>query len=440
MNRVVLLPILLGLLLLGGLVVWFLSDEKLSPGAKAWLEQPIRAIPVDENLFYSVVGFTASPDEEPSVAGKAMVDEVNKAIDSFVSSSEEDEPNFPGAWNEAPDLDSLRDICSPSDGRCLETYRTQTTELRQLALKYHYLLSRYRGLARYSEYQNTITPSVHSPFPRFASLTHSHRLRNAVLSLDFLEGGRRKPVQALEADMEFLRRLIASANTLLGKLVFASMLSRDIFVYGEWMEHANGELSTFSELRPLDPAAFKFQQPLRFEFLLSADAIDLVKNYPERTGIEGSMKFLSHFGIKRNATINLIYEGLRRELDKLESAPGELAAHVTDDAKDEIPWFDYLYNPVGTILHAISRPTLSRYALRIHDLNGLITLLNAKRSILIVATVSEDVGAFLADRTAEFPDPYTGGPLSWDPDKGLLTFESPASGPKYNRLPMYPRD
>ena len=52
-------------------------------------------------------------------------------------------------------------------------------------------------------------------------------------------------------------------------------------------------------------------------------------------------------------------------------------------------------NPIGTILLEVARPALGPYAARLHDLNGLITLVNLKRAIRVAGVEPAGLEAFV---------------------------------------------
>lgn len=99
-------------------------------------------------------------------------------------------------------------------------------------------------------------------------------------------------------------------------------------------------------------------------------------------------------------------------------------------------WQEYVVNPIGSILLGIARPDFSRYAARLHDLNGLITLVNAKRAIRQAGLSVDQVAEFLHDNQNQYADPYRGQALQWQRETSTLGFFNPVPGSGYNELPL----
>ena len=101
---------------------------------------------------------------------------------------------------------------------------------------------------------------------------------------------------------------------------------------------------------------------------------------------------------------------------------------------DRLGWTDWVTDPIGCVLFGVAQPDAYVYGIRIHDIEGLITLVNLNRAALAQGIKSEDLPQFLAASRERFHDPYTGSPISWDAEAGELYFVSPNTKSRYNRL------
>ncbi len=99
---------------------------------------------------------------------------------------------------------------------------------------------------------------------------------------------------------------------------------------------------------------------------------------------------------------------------------------------------DWISNPVGTILVSTAQPDFGRYATRLHDLRGLISLVNLKRSVRKAGIAEDKLAEYLSAEGARFADPYTGKPMSWNSETRTLYFTSPQPHRGYHRLPLNP--
>ncbi len=96
-------------------------------------------------------------------------------------------------------------------------------------------------------------------------------------------------------------------------------------------------------------------------------------------------------------------------------------------------------SPCATsVLFGVGLPDAYLFAIRVHDVDGPITLVNLKRAVTSTVVVSKDLPAFLAASRQRFHDPYTGAAIAGDGAKGGLFFASPDPKSRYNYLRLYP--
>jgi hypothetical protein len=83
-----------------------------------------------------------------------------------------------------------------------------------------------------------------------------------------------------------------------------------------------------------------------------------------------------------------------------------------------------VYNRIGKQIVAAGFVDLGGYLLKMHDLGGLVRLINLQIQIVSLNLPDERIGPFLQTSDAAFTDPYTGEAMLWDPKERTLSFKA----------------
>lgn len=412
-------------------------DEVLSPEAQAWMTPRQSDIAKEDNAFFAVMGFNAPATDNPHQVG---VDLVRAFEDTLARHHDSGDTRFPdyegyppaGTYTLPEGTEAL--LCPVEKSPCLETFATRSQTLKELLAKHDPLLSRYLSLYQYREYRTVSTADLKTPLPQFAPLFEAHRLLQAKIGVETMTGDQDKALLALQRDIDYLRGWMAKADTLLVKLAAANLLVRDLHLYAQLLDAGEADqpsLTAISDrLTPLTREEHSLSMAMRREFqglarvYLSLDSQGAVYrdfNLPPWSG-------LGHLLYKPHASINRGYLPYQKAAAQSEQPAPVFARNFSDE--DEVrPGFEaYLYNHVGTVLNSIALPEFKTYIARMHDVDGLVCLVQLKRLIRAGGLTAEQVPKFLVQQREQYPNPYNGEPMLWDASRQVLYFEGPGEG------------
>jgi hypothetical protein len=420
------------------LLVW--GDEDLEPEVQAVLRTPDR-LPADQNLFNALTGFTVAADKIPYEEGFAAVTRANELLARYGLGDDEQrlQDELAQAWFE--DVFALEDaeelLCGPQQADCLDRLWTPTAAMEQLAAKYQLLVTRYLELTRYPAHQSEVRPHVQAPLPNYRSIIRAHRLWIA-----HWIAGDPSNSPALFNDLIFLRRFLAQSDTILAKMVASALIAETLYAYAALMDRDGAVIAGFPAIESLKAADQALDSPLRSEFRFSAAIFLDVSNDPRAFQELGIPSWMGETAMrplfKPHRSMNRAYRCTQQMLAVTQlSSPDFIEVWSPQEApRCKLSWIEYLINPIGSILLDVAQPDFGRYAARLHDLNGLITLVNAKRAIRNAGISSADVAEFLRNHKERFTGPYHGDALHWQPETGNLSFTSPVPIVGYQQLPL----
>lgn len=443
--RKVLLGIVMSLVV-GVIVVVTLGDDSLDPAVERALRVPER-LPLESNLYYPITGFTVAGDKDPAGQGYTAVTRVNEVLRARISGETGDTGTKIGSiWVESVlDIeDPAKVVCSLKEEGCIASLRTRRTELLAVADEHPVLMARYRQLANFPEFQTDVRPHLEMPLPRFATLLSTHRLVLGVQILGYLQGDDAQLGAVLE-DLRFVRRLLAQADNMLTKMVAVAMTADALHAYAALMDRKGSNMDRFPVLAPLVGLETSLDSSLTGEFRFVASSLNSIEDNPGRWYAEAGLPpWLAAAGLrplfKPNRTLNQDFSCWQAALAMAGLPPGEL---ITRGPVKETPackpgWYEWLVNPIGTVLKSIAGPDFRHYAGRLHDLNGLVTLVNLKRAMRKDRITADGIADYLNAKGEEYFDPYTREPMQWDSETRSLGFSGAQPNLGYDRLPLEP--
>jgi len=440
---------LLGLFMLvcgvGAVAMAIWGDDALDHDVQKALQLPER-LPRELNLFNPMAGFGVAEGKNPAEEGYAATTRVNELL-AAPGPSDEDElgDKVRRAWvvSELTVADDENILCSPKEDGCVARLWSGRDELHALAKAHQTLLDRYRGLAEFTDYRMELHPHVEMPLPESRTLRATHRLWLGMQAASYFQGAS-GALDAVLDDLRFLRRVLAQADDLLTKMVVADMVVEDLHVYAAFMDREGALLDEFPTLESLSGREASLESALASEFRFSASTLLTLENRPETYDELGLPRWLGAVGLrplfKRNRSVNSTYRCWYQVPVAKRLQPADALARETSetDRGCKFGWAEWISNPLGTIIVSIAQPDLSHYAGRLHDLRGLITLVNLKRSIRRAGIAEDQLAEYLSTEGARFTDPYLGKPVLWRSETRTLYFNSPQPRRGYHRLPLEP--
>jgi hypothetical protein len=421
-----------------------LPDVSLSPDAEQWMTKEKNPIADEDNLFNALAGLAVAPDENMAASGIRHVHAANRKLEEFLEAEGHlkagEQPEFDDYWTD-PALvptEGVLILCDPRAQDCRDIWISQKEIIQQLVTENETLLNRYRELHNYQYYRNTLAIDVRSPIPGFSTLLTLNRLFGADIVIHFVNGETAAALTDLKNDIAFLRRLISQTDTLIIKMVALSMLKHDLYLYASLIDIHPDEIYLLDEIPGLTEQEKSIEEPIKYEFLMNANLANEIKSYPQLiTGDLGVPAWLPFPLYRVNHSINMIYHGFNKNLEKSRLPANEFYEQFSgEDEKQELKpgWLSYVYNPIGCILFTLSLPDLSKYIIRIHDMDGLISMINLKLHIKRENINPADTGNYVKQVKEKYYNPYTGDQFDWNPGEQSLSFQGPGSDFVANKL------
>jgi hypothetical protein len=212
---------------------------------------------------------------------------------------------------------------------------------------------------------------LYERFPPYTLLLRGHKLNQFKILLESLEGKPERALSMLHEDIAQLRRQLAGAPALLGKMTMLSMLESDL----DLLFNLTQPVGEPSLLTALTPEERSLQAAMTREFGYLANFHRQMDLNPSSVGLD-SYGWLIRATIKPNMSMNNLFP-YYRDIAALSAVDAsEFMRTVEAGGEPKVNTEFKLRNIGGSILTAISTPSLTRYIARLHDVDCKIVLLN----------------------------------------------------------------
>ena len=405
-----------------GLVALNSFDQDLDPRAAAYGKPRPAGVPDPENGYFAMLAMDASDGADGMAYANAWLAEARASARD-------------GRRPQPPPRKQVKrpELCDPQESSCLAIIRGKGSQFTQELEPFSEDLARYEALLGFKRFEEVLDYQfgVESEIPRYASLIRAQRayLLRAASEID--AGRAEEGVVALERELAWQRLFLAESRLLVGKMVAAAAYWRDLNVVANLLETKAEGLAPFlprlqAMLAPLDTRTLSLAHAVETVFGVAAASYSKVSKDRGDDWQTADWYLSGPWLYKPNATTNYVYR-YYTALGSTFGAPAHRAAAEWDAFSrtwHDLPWWLYLYNPVGTILVSISMPAWNDYPLRLHDLDALNRLVGLRVELLAMGVNPEQVPESIAAAGPRFYDPYTQKPMRWDPQKKRLYFEA----------------
>lgn len=439
-----------------------IPDEAPDPIVQSLLS-PRPMPPAADNLFFAVMGFTASADLDANRVGVAMVDAFN-AWRAKASSASPERPAFDDSalLGSAPlkRPGNFKSPCLVETVSCIDAYEKRASEFSAAAVTQRAWLDRYRALRAYPAFTEVIPESVEAPLPQWAPLLYMADLVDAEVVRNMATPAtRQQALSELAAEIAFYQRLGLDADLLITRMIAAAAMQRKLKLAAELLgrypmivqDHAE---SVAAIARPLPPAWTQLRKvadgEFRFMAAVQKDASrDIGRHF--MSGLDepqaglGMLQALHGLNAYREqATLNLMARELRRT-GEFYSRPGHevyagAAAFKREQGQFNV-WSPHvlLFNPIGKIMNQVGTASWEDYSYRLHDVAGQSRLIALQRLAIGNRVASADMPRLLGSDPALF-DPSTNAPMQWDGQArevrfGAMSMRAIAVGPFKAKVP-----
>ena len=434
-----------------GALLW--PDQELKPVAAIWLKPDSAAIVDAQNSFFSLFGFLSPGRAEPHAFGMARAEAWNKRTQAYRDKGVEPDASaieqaFPSKT--LPEDSGLDTVCRPAAQACVGWYVEHAAEVESLSRTYGRWLQRYLALYQKPYYHNRILPHAQVPWPAFNVASKIQALRHAQLGVAYVSGDSDTALRGVAEDLAYARGLLADSNDLVAKISALKMALNAIHLYSQFLDAPRAPPALFQEIAALAPqsaAERDMRKPFQYEYqgmatfylgLAHQDAF-------AKTGLGGrsspaattAKPWYRNLVYKPHATIHLalpVYL-LAAEYGKLSASELLEQSRVVPRT---LPWWSWLYNPVGTILESNPFPDFTNYALRVQSFGGLLNLLKLKAKFR-AAGGAADPEEFVQAHAIEYPGLFPEQPVQWDGQSHVLFYPVPEEAkavlhPEYREL------
>jgi hypothetical protein len=432
----------------GILMSWvLLSDEALNPEAKLVLEAAPKIAP-EQNAFYALWGFRASPALDAFEVGKQIISAQAAALRSGGYTATFAPETY---WGGQPFQDNslpLRYCKGISEKQSCLTALSEQREVIETKLREQDLyVQRYRALRRYSRYEDAMAPTPNVPMLPWHTVMKVGELVDAKIVFDMTEPPKRAAALAeLNAEIVLWKTISRGASTMLSRMMSTAQLGHKYRLASELLTEypqiANEHRDIVAKItQPLTPADINMQRMFEGEFRYAALAIHNVRydaNVNSKGVAELSVRSAwiaapwEELTLKRNATINMQYSDVTASGNFYSQSAAEVVTRQNEFSEKLNHYKPFrpslwLYNPVGKIVSSIASPQYERYAYRIHDLAGYSRLVELQRQVALSHTPLTKTGEMIAAADINLLDPYTGKSMVFDATAQTISFTTKGS-------------
>lgn len=418
------------------LIDWAINsfDERPDPRIAALKSWPT-PVPDSENGFVAAVGMEAPIGTDSFEAGRQWLSKADEIVLSHSKEIPEPPEGLKFTGYSAKDESGKSAprkfgglFCKPGSESCLDIVRRQRTEVAAWLAENRELLARYQSLQKYPQWRYSTTPGI-ATIPRYSSLFQGQSLLHAYALSALDHGQANKAVDLLESDFRLTRKMMSAKDVLIGKVIAAALLQRDLAVLSDVITQRPRDLAPYWARieRMLDPFTLdevSLANTLRFEEKFSLSVIENLSfnPAPESNEDPALVTHWTQHHYKPNATMRLQLDFIDHLIARLSLKDPAYAPAFADENDNYMPNLSritgFMHNQMGDITSLVASATGSAnyvsYANKVIDLNALNNLVHLQAILARRHTSAQDVPAFLADSDKALQNPKTGKSFEWD--------------------------
>ena len=403
-----------------------LYDEKPNDEMVKEMTRPLPEVIEPDNAYIAFIGFASPNGITPCAYGAEKMRKLKDALqDRKITGNMTN--FFDDKKGELSFVGKLPSINKSKADGTLEYASKHSDEINQLSQKNEELLQRYEMLYTCTRFTEPLDDGLTPPFPISSLIYKIQEMKFLQRAVRANRGDVAGVLRWVKKDSEFWRLIARSSRTFISKTYSFSVLSNDLSFAAELgaYGHLNKkEREVLQEiLRPFDHDEINLAETILGETRCTIKVMEnwRLSNPPKKRGFE-----LSDLFFKQNASNNRIY-AISLEYRRLAEFPPHKFVVETKIFQSSKYYriyrigLPFLYNPIGEILVRI-HPMFTSMIGRGHDMEGFRRLACLKVLAGKEKVPSERMQKFLDDHAADFANPYTGGPMTWDPQKRSISF------------------
>ena len=430
----------LALVVLLYLYVLFVNRHDQPPSkAVVRFEALLRDLPPvadKDNGYVYYMGISAPQNVDPHYAGMVRIAWAKQ----WMAYSEQPAGKFPGKMM---DVDGGRSVavkdlaatCKDIGADCARALEASGPVIAQWLASEKVLTERYDTLLTYPQWRETLPYDDRLPPAPFVSILEGQKV-HLLATWERAGQGDAAGVKALlESDMRFWRRNLAANDTLIAKMISCAAIRRN-FAWGNLIlrrlpaDKAAGAIPG-AWRDPVSDQERSLLRALAGEWRFSATALKKMNEGKMRgAASDGVMvraftESLAKTAFQFQDTSNLHADLMASTADAYAASYGKIPAAMQGNRARTRTLLEELtatrgYNVLGNILFRVGSPDMTRYALRLSDLEGI------RRATLLMADLrSRGLGAADMEQqltAAHVGSPYDDKPFGWDSQARAIVF------------------
>lgn len=394
--------ILVSVLLIWGIVLYLLGDEALDPHAKVYLNS-VQITQTDNPAYFYLLGIGAAAGVAPEAEGGSLYH------DFLQWDKVQPHTYAPTAANfEITDDLPMPEMCRLTKAACYRQLFNGPVDTQLLGERYTTLLDRYQSFLHMEGYQ-TLLAGLRTPVPGFTYLVKA----NDILLVRAIHAARHGKVeqalQQVQHNMALLRHKLAQADTLVDKMVYTSLISRNLDTLSLIIKTSNYDKPL--KVNRLNQHEKDFSRVAAYEFLLTGRIMDEMGRASSWGCEDSPVCWLKKkFFFKPNSVLNFRYDSLQQLIELSQKGPLNFAQYVIANNK---PAFSIKARLVDM---ADDGTVYREYLQRVFSLDAKILMLNATSGQQKIddATLLNIKNPYFGHKTAVLSQ-----------DKSLVCFEEP---------------
>ena len=432
----------ISLVLLAYTVLLLANREDRPPAAEIAILKSIQedASPVvsDNNSYLFMLGFAGPPDSDPMSIGIERYEWMKLAGPEFDGADDPlgDESGFRADRSDA--VSQLAETCAESESECSRVLDSGKDVVNRWLADERWLLDRYRSLISMTEFSEATPFEMLAPLPPFDVLMEGQRLHMVDAWTSATEGDAMLVRAALDNDLTYWRMVLKNSDVLITKMIATAAIIRHFKLGNIILRRlpqrlkADGIPASWRTAISVEERSMK--RCLAGEWIFFDETTKKIVAEPEVPF--GSWLGVTDYTIWDRLAWSLLeplwqpqdlsnrHARLMLDLGNAFDVPYEEIPHamgLADDLQDSAyRRFGRLYNFTGDLVMSANFWSLSDYAVRVSDLEGI------RRAALLVAylraseTNKDDLVNRIVD--SELVDPYTNKPFVWIASEGVVVF------------------
>ena len=392
----------------------------------------------EDNALVFAMGFAVAPGESPLEMGSKRVAWLRQQERPAGFDSSTDPLGVPSNLRAAmhPALRAYFGACTPGTTGCAAAFAEASRTFDDWKVSEDWLLERYRTLVGLPGWREEIPTDIAAPLPSFQVVFDGQKLLMLHARNRAARGDAAGVKELLEGDLRFWRRVLASSDLFITKVIAAAALKRHFKLGADAlrqlpperaMEAAPSEWrAPFTETE-LSPRRWMIGEWIYSSHVFSNDGPELVDALaPDDSIVSKLLTRLGRPAFQLQDTINRSADYFSRAIDLVEGVPlaeYEAAANRVTELSTRASHESWpprsLYNIAGRILVGHGADYGS-YVRRVGDIEGVRRAALAAIELHAAQIDTADAPAALA--ASELRNPYTDEPFEWDAAEAAVVF------------------